>query len=201
MIFFDPVTQMLLRDRPEWNLPLLASFAVEKQVMTVACYGIRHAQGEDLRDAGSGVVQEQKKQVIAASAPGAIRSREKCFDFLAREEAEQGPDRAFARNRQHAPRLLREVWTEQIAGVMKEGTHGGQPGVAAANAIAPVLLQMREEGEDALGGECLQGQSGWGDLPRALEKAQEQPEGIAVGGHGAGAHIALLHQMFGEEPW
>ncbi len=82
--------------------------------------------------------------------------------------------------------------------VVEERADGGQAGVAGAGAVVAFLFQVVEEGPDDGGVEIGQVQ-----LARLLagaltHEAQDQPPGVAVGGDGVGAGVALPGQPFGE---
>ena len=54
-------------------------------------------------------------------------------------------------NGQQAANRLRQIWTERILSVVSKGTNGGQPSIAAAHTVGPLLLQMSQERQHALG--------------------------------------------------
>ena len=84
-------------------------------------------------------------------------------------------------------------------GEAEQGVHRDESGVAGGDAVAAVTLEMVKEGTDRRcvevfqleGARCLAG--------AVPEKAQQQPQGVAVGGHGVRAGLTLVHQPFGEE--
>ena len=81
----------------------------------------------------------------------------------------------------------------------EQGPDGGQTGIAGANIVAPLMLQMIEEVTDEVGVDILEGQI----LRRLAENpvgvVDEQPERVAVAGHGVGTDLTLLHEILGEE--
>ncbi len=82
---------------------------------------------------------------------------------------------------------------------MGEGSDRGEPGVAGANNIAADALKVIQEGENIVGAKLLEGQLVDGLFVTLGEKAEENPEGIAVGGDGPGADVALGAEVVGEE--
>jgi hypothetical protein len=84
-------------------------------------------------------------------------------------------------------------------GEAEEAADGGQAGVAGADAVVALNLEVGEEVADQSGVEIAQIEL-VGRLAGALLRvAQEQPPGVPVGGDGVGAGLALVAEPLGEE--
>jgi hypothetical protein len=83
--------------------------------------------------------------------------------------------------------------------VVEEGVDGGQAGVPGAGAVVPLLLQMVQEGADDRGAEVGQVQLGGLLAGPGMDEAQQEPPGVAVGGHRVRAGMTLADQPFGEK--
>jgi hypothetical protein len=55
---------------------------------------------------------------------------------------------------------------------------------------------MIEKAQDGVGRQALQGERGQSLSTLLAPVLEQEPEGIAVSGHGGGADIALPHQVF-----
>src|SRR5882672_5399558 len=86
-----------------------------------------------------------------------------------------------------------------IDGEAEEGVDGGEAGVASAYAVAPVLLQVLQESDDERCVEIPHVQPHRRLAGSLLGEAEQQAEGVAVGGHGVRAGLTLVKQTFGEE--
>src|SRR5262249_56414761 len=85
------------------------------------------------------------------------------------------------------------------AGVAEQGADGGQPRVAGGGAVPAGCFQLVEEGADGGGVQVGQVQLGGQLAGLLVDVAQQQGEGVAVGGDGVRAGAALGHQPVGEE--
>jgi hypothetical protein len=82
---------------------------------------------------------------------------------------------------------------------MGKGAHRGQSCIAAAHRVVAFGFEVGEEVEDQRRIEVAQSQLGRWFAPFSVRIAQQQPEGIAIGGDRPWAGILLLQQAFGEE--
>lgn len=81
----------------------------------------------------------------------------------------------------------------------EQRVHRRQPGVAGADAVVALGLEVVEEPADEGGVEVLEPEGG-GRLARFLRgEPQQQAEGVAVGGDRVWAGPALGHEPLGEE--
>lgn len=84
-------------------------------------------------------------------------------------------------------------------GVAKERADRRQAQIAAAYPVAALALQVLEKMPDQRGVEVLQTQIRGRLAQLILGIAQQQAEGIAVGGDGMGAGMALVQQPVREK--
>ena len=96
-------------------------------------------------------------------------------------------------------RWMRAACRDDAARVAEEGVHRGQAGVPGAHVVGPAGFEVPEERGDEAGVQVLDLKLG-GDLadPRFGE-AEQQSEGVAIGGHGVRAGAALGDEPVGEE--
>ena len=85
------------------------------------------------------------------------------------------------------------------SGVAEQRVDSGQPRVAGARAVVPVVAQVFQEGSDEVGVEVVQVQLAGCGAGAGLGEGQQQAEGVPVGGHGVAADLALGDQPVGEE--
>jgi hypothetical protein len=86
-----------------------------------------------------------------------------------------------------------------MRGVFQEGPQGRQPRVAATHGVLAIFLQMIEKGQNQLRVEVRHRDRGWDLTDRRFDKTQEEPEGIPIGGDGAGTDGSMLCQMLDEK--
>src|SRR5260370_544467 len=81
----------------------------------------------------------------------------------------------------------------------EQGVRGGEPVVAGAGVVAPVLLEVAEEGDDPVEGEVAEREAG--DLAAFVccGEQEEQPHGVAVAAHRGGAEAFYRGQGAGGE--
>ena len=160
---------------------------------------VLHAQAGDLLGAGAGVVEEQDQ--------GAVPQRERAvagqvaqevFDLVAFEEP--GFRRGGAFDRDGGDLLAGGEHVRGASGdVVEQAVQGGQPLVAGAGVVAPVVLEVAEECHHPVEGQVGEGQAG--DLAALVgrDEHQEQPHGVAVAAHRGGAEAFDRDQVAGEE--
>jgi hypothetical protein len=103
----------------------------------------------------------------------------------------------FARNGQQAFRHRQQERFVRSC-VADEGADRCQPSIPASNTIAPMLLEIIQEGQDTLCGQILNEQ-----LIRVLaiplfQEANEQLECVAVGADCVRAEVALADEILAE---
>ena len=91
-----------------------------------------------------------------------------------------------------------------VLGVTQRGegeqrADGGQPQVAGARAVVPVVFEVVEERRDQVGIEVGPIQAGRGLAGAVLGEPEQQLERVAVGRDGARADLPLLGEPVGEE--
>ena len=85
------------------------------------------------------------------------------------------------------------------AGELQERAQRGQPQVAAANRVVPLVLQVIQERQDQLGLDVGESHGRRRLAQLAAGEVQEQHQRVAVAGHRARADRALRDQILGEE--
>src|SRR5690554_8091461 len=80
---WPPLIQRLSRALPQRHHALLAPFAVQLDGLSVLRIDIATADADELRDAGTGVVEQQDQQAIPLPRPGlGVRCREDSFHLV-----------------------------------------------------------------------------------------------------------------------
>jgi hypothetical protein len=161
--------------------------------------GVGVAQAGQLGDPQAGIEGHVQQGVVAAAGPGVpVRGGQQgvclgsaevaqlvALGFLGRDGQDPGDE----------PGVL-GVTQRRVA---EEGADGGQPRVAGAHAVAPVLLQVIQEAGHERRVEVGQVQLAGLLAGAVLRVAQDQPPGVPVGGHGVGAGAELAGEPLGEE--
>ncbi len=83
--------------------------------------------------------------------------------------------------------------------VAEEGMERRESGVTAAGGVATFALEVVEELAEEGSVEIGELEPGWSSAEACCREAQEQTEGVAVGGHRVWARPPLLEQAVGEE--
>jgi hypothetical protein len=160
---------------------------------------VLHAQAGGLLRAGAGVVEEQDQGAVPQRERAvAGQAAQEVFDLVALEEPGFRWGSAFDRDARHL--LAGGEHVRCPSGyVVEQAVQGGQPLVAGAGVVAPVLLEVAEEPDDAVEGEVGEGEAG--DLAPLVgrDEHQEEPHGVAVAAHGGGAEAFDRDQVAGEE--
>src|SRR5271166_2024628 len=86
-----------------------------------------------------------------------------------------------------------------VRGILQKGAKRREAGVAATRTVTPDLFQMVEKAQDQLRVEVGQGQPGGCLADLRLGEAEQQSEGVAVGGDGARTDSPLIAQMLDEK--
>ena len=84
-------------------------------------------------------------------------------------------------------------------GEAKERADGSEPRIARACRIAPILLDVVQEGGDKGRVDVCEKQVGRRLAQALLGEAKEKPEAVAVGGNGVGARLPLALEALDEE--
>jgi hypothetical protein len=153
----------------------------------------------ELGDRQPGLDGECGQGVVAASGPaGPVRRGEQCLSLAGRQVGHRGLAEAGGRDGQD---LLDQVRVLGVAqrGVAEQRMDRGQPRVAGPRAVTAVTTQVFQEGPDEGGVEVVQAQVARLGAGALLGEAQQQSEGIPVGGDGVAADLPLGDQPFGEE--
>jgi hypothetical protein len=145
----------------------------------------------EFADSQPGLDGQDQQGVIAASEPGRpVWRGEQRVHFGRGEEADQCAVVAFGRDGQHLGDRLGVLGVAQ-RGVAEQRVDRGQACVAGAYAVASVALEVGEERGDEVGVEVGQVEPAWWGSGVLLREAEQQPQRVSVGGHGAWAALAL----------
>lgn len=85
-------------------------------------------------------------------------------------------------------------------GVAHETTDSSQTGIAGANSVAALLLEVIEKRENVFRRDRGESEPINRTMEADAEKSQQQSEGVAVCGDRLGAELTLCEEVFGEEP-
>jgi hypothetical protein len=119
------------------------------------------AKADEFRDPEACLNRHQKKGPVPPACPGTeIRHRQQGIDLWTGEEGYLRPVVSFAGYRENP---LNEGATVRLVqgSVLEKGMNRGQPAIAAARAIAPILLEVVQEGAHKRGVEIRQRQYRW----------------------------------------
>ena len=186
-------------DRDQRRNPVLASLADAVDVGAGAELDVAAIEPDQLGGSQPGLGGEHDQRVVAAAGPsGALRRGEQRIEFVFGEECDDRFVGALGWDREH-PGDQGGVFGVAQAGVVVERVDRCQPGVAGADGVVAVVLEMVEERDDqrrveigdvelvglfagALGGE-----------------SEQQPDRVPVGGDRVRAGLALADEIVGEE--
>lgn len=114
-----------------------------------------HLQAEQFGCAQSASIGDVKHRPIAqstiATAIGRCEKRPNLFDRQGIDEPRRGP---LAGQRVDAQCLIEAGWN-LVFDIAEEGSHRGETGVTGGNAVASLLLDMIQEGQDEIGAEIF----------------------------------------------
>jgi len=123
---------------------------------------------------------------------------EQHVDLWSRQEGDQRPGAALGGDRQHPGDELGMLGVAQCS-EREQRVDGGQPRVPGGHADAADFFQVGQEPADRRRVEVLEVQRRRALAAVLGQVAQQQPEGVAVGGDGVWADLALSDQPVGEE--
>jgi hypothetical protein len=132
------------------------------------------ANRERLTDSGARVVEEHEQRVITPSSSGGLIWLSKQELYVFRLEVLRHTDgSALVRQRQDALVLpsARQVVFDKVP---EKALDRGQTDVAARDAVATPRLEMRQEGEDTVDFESLEGQRRDCAMPALGEEGEQQ---------------------------
>jgi hypothetical protein len=137
--------------------------------------------------------------VVTPSDPcGGVWGGQESIDLLLGKEFHDPAIEALAWDREDSLAEFR-VGRIRECDVAEEGVQRGQAGVAAAGTVAALAFQVIEELTDESGVKVSEYKTGGGAAKAIGGEAQQQAEGVAVGGHRVGACPPLLEEALGEE--
>ena len=178
---------------------LLAPLAVTADMSAVTKADIAAAQGDDLRAPHAGLQRHQQQAVVASPDPtGPIRCPQESLALRAVEEVDLSSGVAFGRYGQDP--LYQGCMLRLVQGdIGEQRPDCRQAGIAGTDVVAALVLEMIEKVADEVGVEILERQVLWRLAEDLVGMIDKKPEGIAIAGDGVGAHLALLHEVPGEE--
>src|SRR5712691_2895124 len=183
----------------QWCASELPALAAAAEVSAGTEHDVGAAQADQLRHAQARLDRDEQQCSIALSDPGAgVGGVEEGRDLLVGEELHAPALEALGGDRQRA--LTAERMSGLVEGdIAEEGVERREASVTAAGAIAPFPFEMLEEGAEEGSIEIGEDETGGGAAQARGGEAEEQAEGVAVGGHGVGAGRPFAPQAFGEE--
>jgi hypothetical protein len=179
-----------------------AVFAAFAEYLDVRAGGEVHvlaAEAGELADAQPGLDREREQGVIATSEPSIlVGGGQERVDLVGGEVGDDRAVEAFGRDGEHAADQCGVLGVSQRC-VAEHRVDRRQPGVPGPHAVAALLFEVIEERGDQGGVEVLELERGW-LLPGPLVgEAEQQPEGVSVGGDRVRADALLADQPAGEE--
>src|SRR5450759_2480360 len=151
------------------------------------------------RDPQPGLDREHEQGVVASPGPGApLAGGDERVDLRFGEVGDEVALEPLGRDGEDALDRGRMLGVAQC-GIAEQGVDRREPVVAGADAVVPVRFEVLQERAHERGVEIADVE-GDGLLagPRDGE-AEEEPEGVAIGGDGVRAGSTLAHQPLGEE--
>jgi hypothetical protein len=177
----------------------LAPLAVGADVGAGAERDVLAAERGQLGDAQPRLDGHEEERVVAPPDPGGGGwDIEEGLDLLLPEEFHDPAREALARDRED-PLAQQGVGRLRERDVAEEGVERRTAGIAAARGVAALALEGIEELAEEGGVEVGEREAGGGTAEARGGEAQEQAEGVAVGGHRVRARPPLLQQAIGKE--
>ena len=190
--FGQPGLQQRLDGAGEGHGALFASLAFAADVGAGAEGDVAAVQAGEFGDPQAGLDgQQHQGPVSSAFPPGLVRGGDQGVDLGGGQERHDPLVEPLRRDGQDA---LDEQGVLGMAqgGVGEQRPDRGQSHVAGPDAVAPVGFQVVEERGDRRGVQVVPVQLGGLLAGLAVHEAEQQPQGVAVGGDGARAGLALL---------
>jgi hypothetical protein len=179
--------------------PLLAALALDAYVRAGAQHDVADSKTRDLRDAQAGLEGKGEQGVIASPYPGRPVGRcEQGVDLGSDEERHDPAGGALLGDGKDLGDE-RGVARFPIGGEAVKGADSGQPGVAAAHAVVPLVFKVLQEGSDQLGVQVDEVELTGLFASAGVGEAEQEPEGVAVRGDGVVAGPPLADEALGEE--
>jgi len=137
--------------------------------------------------------------VVAPSGPGAgVAGAKQRFDLVVGEVGDQRPVEPFGWDREHSGDAVGVLGVGQRR-EPEQRVDRGQSGVAGADAVAALLLEVVQERADHRRVQLVDVQPGGRDTGAGGDVTEQQPHRVAVGGDGVVAGVLLPDQPVGEE--
>jgi hypothetical protein len=163
----------------------------ERHVLAAKCGQLGNAQ--------TGLKGNEEKRAIAPSNPGVkVWGVEESVDLILSEEFNDPTLKPLARDGED-PLAEERVGRTREGDIAEEGVERREAGVAAASGISALSLEVIEELAEECGVEIGEHEAGGSPAELFNGKAQEQSEGVAVGGHSVRARPPLREQAVGKE--
>ncbi len=198
-VFGEPGPQGGDRARAQRRDPVFAAFAVAGDVGAAAEVDIPAGQGGELGGPQPGLDREQHPGVVTAAGPGCpVWGGKQGLGLGGGKERDDRLVSPLGRDRQDTFDVSGVLGVAQ-GGEAEQGVDRGQSGVAAADGVAPLALDVVEERADhwrVQVGEVEPARHGAGAL---RGEVKEQPDGVAVGGDRVRAGPPLADQPLGEK--
>ncbi len=197
--FFQPSIEHLDGVRSERGGALPTTLAAALDVSGEIDCDVAAFEAGQFRHPQTGLHGQEQQGPIPPSLPGReVGCGKKRHDFLFVEILDHALFVPFVGHGQHLLAVVEEL--RLVAGnVGEERPDGGQPGVAAADAVVAPGLEVVEEVPDHCSIDVSDRQVGWCPPEPTGRELQQQPEGVAVAGQRVGAGAKLTCQSVGEE--
>jgi hypothetical protein len=184
---------------PERTHSLFASLASESDLERPHELEVAWADVENFLDARASVEQREEEGAIAATIQRrAVGRVEEGSDFVRFEILNETVASPFEGHGENALAKL-DVFGMAHGGVACECVNGGEARVACGGTVAPIRLEMVEEGKDVVGGEVHQIEPNDSTAAALCKEVQEKNESVAVATHRVRTHAAHLGEVISEE--
>jgi len=184
---------------PERDDALLSSLASQEDGLEIVPLNILYEGRARFRDASAGIVEELEQEAVATSRPGIVARPEHGAYLGFAQEAEQGARETLEGNRRDALDLRDRFGAETRASIAQEASHGGEPAIDGARAVAAFPFQVAAEGQKRLGVEVGEANLFRRPPAPARKEVEEQLERVAVGRHRPRAQVPLVEQVLEKE--
>jgi hypothetical protein len=183
----------------QWCSPLLAALADAVDVRAGAEHEVCQGKAGQLGYAQPGLDGEEDHGVIAPPGPGRlVAGGQQGVDLVLGEVGDEVALEAFGRDGEHALDR-RGVLRVAQGGVAEQRVDGGEAVVASADAVVAVAFEVVQERCNGRGVEVADVELA-GLLVGAVDgEAEQESEGVPIGGDRVAAGAALAEEPVGEE--
>jgi hypothetical protein len=179
-----------------------ARFAPLAAATNVRCGAYHHvlaSQGNQFGHAEPSLDGEKQERAVSPTNPTAgVGSGKKRLGLLTRKEFHWTPLESLARNGED-PLTEQGMRRLRQRDVLEKAVNGGQARIAGTSTVLAFFFKVFEELRHESCVDILDGEAGRRLVKAHRREAQQEPEGVAVGGDGVGARLPLTDEAIDEE--